>query len=51
MGNQISGGEVAEKLEAKVGWLQRIPFIFESKVLPLNVQKQKKYETAYTQNT
>ncbi len=42
MGEKISGGEIAKKLETKVEWLQRIPFIFEIKVLPLNVQKQKK---------
>ena len=29
MGNQISGGKVAEKLESKVVWLRRIPFIMK----------------------
>lgn len=29
MGKKISRGEIAEKLEAKVAWLQRIPFIME----------------------
>jgi hypothetical protein len=31
--------------------LQRIPFIFEIKVLPLIVQNKKNNETAYTKNT
>jgi hypothetical protein len=42
MGNQISGGKDAEKLDAKVLCLHRIPFFFEIKVLTLIVQKQKK---------
>jgi hypothetical protein len=40
-----------QKTKAKVGWLQKIPLIFEIKVLSLIVQKQKNNETAYTKNT
>jgi hypothetical protein len=42
MGNQVSRGKIAKKLNAKVEWLQKFIFISESKILPLIVQKQKK---------